>query len=81
MEKGAVNLWRNEPGNGGSGQAVEPFISTSPSAGDCLFELAGSQSDALDQGVLSKETGGYLSSLMRETVVGGGGKRLRTGME
>ena len=28
-----------------------------------MLELGGSQSDALDQGVLAQETGGYLSSL------------------
>lgn len=41
---------------------MEPFIL--PSLSLSLFELGRSQSDALDQGVLSEETGGYLSSLM-----------------
>lgn len=48
---------RHEPGSGGLTGCGAFTVDPPPSVGSCLFELGGSQSDALAQGVLAQETG------------------------
>lgn len=63
--------------NGGRA-AVAP-LDCPLSAGGCLSELGGSQSDALDQSVLAQETGGRLSSAGPRAGRERGGLRTRAG--
>lgn len=62
----------------GGRAAVAPF-DCPLSAGGCLFELGGSQSDASDQSVLAQETGGRLSSAGPWARRGREGLRTRAG--